>query len=780
MPKTRRRKKNSKSKRRSKRLLLRMAFISTTVIIGALALLVLVMSNGWLGPMPEKGELRSIENMQASEIYDANQRLIGKYFIQNRKIVDYEAISPWLVKALIATEDARFYQHKGIDYRSLARVAVKTILLQNERAGGGSTISQQLAKNLYPRHPYPFLALPLNKLREMILARRLEQFYSKEELLTLYLNTVPFGENVFGIEAASQRFFSTSAKNLLPTQAAVLVGMLKATTYYNPRLHPDRSLGRRNVVLRQMVKAGHLASNSADELSKQPLGLQYNNADKNVAVGAYFVEHLRHEVQQILKEISDERDTSINLYTDGLRIYTTLDLAMQQYAEKAMQVHMQALQKTFETHWQKGQKPWENEQLIQLALRQDRAYAEVKRSKNHPDSIDQWLNTAHNTLRFSWQGPEESKMSPLDSVRHHLRFLQAGFLAMDPQSGHIKVWLGGIDHRFFKYDHVSPAARRQVGSVFKPIVYAAALEAGVSPCEYIEAEQAVFVENDKEWKPSNADNQYEGKYSMEGALTESVNTVAVKILETVGVEKAVALARDMGIQSDIPKVPSIALGTPSISLYEMVRAYAVFANGGVLVEPVSLLRIEDSRGQLLWEKPKTTAQRVLSRETSQLMTEMLKSVVNKGTAARMRSTYAVHNDMGGKTGTTQHNADGWFLAITPKLVTGAWVGGEFPAIHFRSTSLGQGASTALPITARFYQQLNKNAQYRHISNARFGAPPDYLLKELDCDPFAEDLNFWESIFGKKKGDAEVRDDNAEDKKEKGLFNAIKGLFKKKQ
>jgi penicillin-binding protein 1A len=761
-------------------------------IVSLPVILLFSIKTGVIGKLPSKEQLANIQNFEASEIYSSDEVLLGRYFIQNRTVIAYEQFPDYLLDALVATEDARFIEHHGIDFRSLMRVFFKTLLLGDRSSGGGSTITQQLAKNVYHRQEYPFFSMIITKFREMLIASDLEDIYSKKEILTLYLNTVPFGEYIYGVEAAGQRFFQKSAKNLNIQEAALLIGMLKANNYYNPKNNPERAVGRRNVVLSQMAKAKLIQDEELDSLMSLPLKLNYKKIDHNDGIATYFREHVRQELKKLIPQISDSLGESYNLYTDGLKIYTTLDSKLQTYAEKAVNKHMKDLQNTFNIHWKDRPKPWENDdKIMEMALSKTFTYQQLKSIGISKDSINKLINSKKEMDVHSWKGKETHQMSTMDSIKFYLNFLNTGVLSIDPYNGQIKAWVGGINHRFFKYDHVKKNAKRQVGSIFKPIVYASALEQNISPCKYIKAEQETYGENDKEWTPSNSGSEYDGKYSFEGALTESVNTVSVKVLENAGIDNTILLARDMGISSDIPEVPSIALGTPSISLMEMVEAYGTFVNKGKHIRPYFIERIENKEGDVIWEKQAPRAEQVMSLATSQMMIEMLKNVVNSGTAIRLRNRYNLPNDVAGKTGTTQSNADGWFMAMTPRLVTGVWVGGEYPSIHFRTTVLGQGANMALPIYAIYQQQINRNSEFRQISQALFPSPPASVRRELDCDPFKEDGNFWKKLFG-PKNEMEVKDESTlpnpdveesvdgEEKKEKGLFKGIKKLFKRKK
>jgi penicillin-binding protein 1A len=700
------------------------------------ALFVLILLIVWI-ETPWNSELRNIRNQVASEVYSADSVLLGRYYIQDRTEVEYKDIAPSVINALIATEDVRFYQHSGVDYKSLGRVLIKSIIQQDESSGGGSTITQQLSKNLYPRKRYWIFPMLINKLREFRTALKLEDIYSKEELVTMYLNTVPFADNVFGIEAAAERFYSVKAKALSIDQAAVLVGMLKATHNYNPRLFPDRSLKRRNVVLSRMVRYNYLDRAKADSISKLPLELEYNKISHHQGLAPYFREYLKAELLTWCKNNEREDGSNYNLYTDGLKIYTTIDSRLQEYAENAVSEKMTEIQKSFFSHWGKD-KPWKGkEEVLEQAIQRSTRYKRLQEQGLSEDEILIELQKPIPMTLFSWEGAKDAVVSPIDSIIHHLQYLNAGFLAMEPATGQIKAWVGGIDHDFFQYDHVNVATKRQVGSIFKPIVYAMAVEEGVPPCEMISASQQTYIDKEGEkWTPRDTQNDYEVEYSMRGALAYSINTVAVKLIQRAGVDKTIALAKSMGVVSEVPDVPSIALGSTSISLMEMTNVYACFANQSVTVTPYYINRVEDSEGKVFDNfKPKEKGKRVLSEETSALMIQMLRGVVNEGTAAKLRSQYGIHNDVAGKTGTTQSNADGWFMAMTPHLVIGTWVGADDPRIRFRFTELGQGSSTALPITAAFLAQVNKDKKYKSITEAKFASLPPSMQQEMNCEVY---------------------------------------------
>ena len=718
-----------------------------TLIAGPPTVFFLVLGIVVLVETPSKTELRTIQNQVASEVFSADSILLGRYYIQDRTEVTYENISPEVINALIATEDIRFYEHEGIDFVSLGRVVVKSIFLQDESAGGGSTLSQQLAKNLYPRKRYWVLSLLVNKLREVTTAYRLENIYSKKDLLTMYLNTIPFSDNTFGIQAAAKRFYSTTADALKVEQGAMLIGQLKATHSYNPRLFPKRALERRNVVLSQMVKYNFLNEAKADTLKKLPLALEYNKISHHHGLAPYFREYLKSELISWCKANKKEDGSPYNLYTDGLKIFTTIDSKLQGYAEKALVQQMTEVQKQFFDHWGK-ELPWKDkEYVLQEAIVRSPRYQRLKQQGLSEKEIMEVMQKRIPMQLFTWEGEKEVKASPLDSIKHHLQYLNAGFMAMDPATGEVKAWVGGIEHDFYQYDHVKSSTKRQVGSIFKPIVYAMAIEEGILPCDLYSAEQETYIDKEGvKWTPRNMQNDYNVQYSMRGALAYSVNTVAVKLIQEAGVMNTIGLARKMGISSELPDVPSIALGSSSISLMEMTTAYACLANEGVTNLPYYINSITDLTGKVYdGFKPKGSGQRAISKETALLVRQLMQTVVHEGTASRLRWKYGVYSDVAGKTGTTQANADGWFMAITPKLAIGTWVGADDPRIRFRNTRLGQGSNTALPMAAYFLKQVNQDAAFKKISAARFKPLPYELQEELQCDLYELDDDLWSEI-----------------------------------
>lgn len=713
-------------------------------LIAAVLFLISVYLGAW-GKLPSKSELADFQYQRASEVYTADSILIGKYYLYDRQPIGYSEFPQYLLDALVSIEDERFYRHSGIDYLSLMRVGFKTLLMQDQSSGGGSTISQQLAKNLYPRRARKKTNITVNKVKEMIIASRLEAIFSKDEILTHYLNTVSFGDNTFGIESASLKFFNKNTRQLAIEEASVLVGMLKATYGYNPRVHPEKSLARRNLVLNSMVKNDVLSAHEKDSLIAIPLKLNYRKYDHADGIAPYFREEVRKKLIQWVKS-ENENGKEYNIYTSGLKIYTTLNYKMQKMAEEAMEKHMAKLQKSFEDSY--GNKaPWiRNTELVEKAVRATPHYKKLLQNNLTTSEIWDSLSQKRNMVLTDWSGDKTVNVSTIDSVQHYMKFLNTGSLAINSKTGAVYTWIGGVNFRHFKFDHVAQA-RRQVGSTFKPIVYTAALEKGIPPCAYFSASEVEY-KNLKGWSPSNSGNKDEAylNYSMEEALSKSVNTVAVKVLEATGIENVLVQAKKMGVFSKLPNQPSVALGTGEIYLNELAGVYASYVNQGKAVLPYLIERIANQNDSILVNfEPKRAKTRAFSKQTEQIMLEMMKSTINSGTAKRIRTAYKLNNDIAGKTGTTQNNKDAWFVALTPKLVHITWVGLDHHEIGFNSTSLGQGANAALPIFATWYQQLNKHKEFNTITKARFEKPNIFVRDQLNCEPVKRD-GFFKRIF----------------------------------
>lgn len=733
-------------------------------------------------PLPTQEQLADISQSQATEVYAQGGELIGKYFIFDRQPVTYKELPDHLVEALIATEDARFYEHNGVDRRSLMRVIFKSILLRVESAGGGSTLSQQIIKNLYPRKNHGIFSMPVSKIKEAICATRLEKIYTKEDIVTLYLNTVPFGDNTFGVESASEKFFGKQAKNLTLEESAVIVGMLKSPHYYNPRLFPERSKIRRNTVLAQMERYGYLMNEERQISSTRPLKINYFSFNHDAGLAPYFRASLQKKLESWLKAYNNENGTELNLHTSGLKIQTTLNYEMQQMAEQAYTEHLKSLQQEFEDSYGK-RAPWLTDQrVINDALRKSPYYRKLVAQKLPEKQIQDSLNFKHKIELWDWNGSKVVEASHMDSVKHYLKFLQAGMLSVDPYSGSIRTWVGGINFEYFQYDHVS-MAKRQVGSTFKPIVYAAALEQGKKPCDYYSGQQVTYANYDN-WTATNSGNEpYEKDYAMKTALAKSINTVAVKVMEDAGISNIIDMAHDMGIESDIPYVPSIALGTAEINMMELAKAYTSFVNNGKPVKPYFIAEIRDSKGKILASfKPEVNEEAVLTEATRQIMIEMMKGTVNDGTAQRLRWKYGLSNDIAGKTGTTQDNKDGWFVALTPRLITVTWVGADDHRIGFKSTAMGQGANSALPIYGIFQQKMNQSDAFSNIAYAKFPPASTRIINMMGCTPEKEPGLLKRIFVNTDKPKAtRVKIDtlNQAPKEKEGLFKKIGNIFKRK-
>jgi penicillin-binding protein 1A len=708
-------------------------------------LIVLLTSAGLFGRLPTIEDLANPRSNLASEIISADQAVIGKFYIENRSNVRYDALPPHLVDALISTEDARFYSHSGVDIRALFRVLIRTILGGDSDAGGGSTISQQLAKNMFPREDLNKIEVVFRKIKEWIIAIKLERNFTKNEIIALYFNTVDFGNQAYGIKSASKVFFNCEPLELKAEEAAMLVGLLKGPSYYNPRRNYERAMGRRNVVLNQMLRYGKLGESAADSLKGLPIDLSRFQAESHTAgIATYFREFLREQLSEWCKKHKKPDGTTYNLYKDGLKIYTTINSSMQRYAEEAVKEHMKGLQKEFFAHW-KGHKnaPFTGipeskiRQLLLQAMQRSDRYKKLKEDGLDEKEIESVFRKKTRMKIFTWNGDSAVTMSPWDSLRYHKFILQTGMMSVEPQTGYIRAWVGGINQRYFQYDHVY-RGKRQVGSTFKSFVYAVAMQEGWSPCTQVPNLPICIPTPSGPWCPDNSSKEYEGAMvPLKSALAYSINRVSAFLIKQFGVQPVIKMVRRMGITSPIDPVPSICLGTPDVSVYEMVGAMSTFANQGVYVEPTWLVRIEDKNGNILEDfRPRIVE--ALDEQTAYLVVELMKGVVEGGTAARLRGRYGLTNPIAGKTGTTQNNSDGWFMGLTPDLVTGVWVGCEDRAAHFRSTALGQGANTALPIWGIYMKKVYADRSLRNEVGKGDFKRPAKLDVEINCSEYQQD------------------------------------------
>lgn len=680
---------------------------------------------GIIGDMPTLSELENPSASLSSEVIATDGSVLGRYFVQDRSNSEYKDISPYVFNALLATEDERFFDHSGIDGRALLRVAIFL-----GKKGGGSTITQQLAKNLFPRQKSNIFTMPFVKLREWVLAVKLERNLTKNEILTLYLNTVPFGDNVYGIKNASLTFFSKTPDKLSLDEAAVLIGMLKGNTLYNPRRNPAKAFDRRNVVLNQMVKYKFIKQEEADKLSQFPIKLNYHKIDYHKGSAPYFRQILEQELKSICKELKKSDGSSYNLYRDGLKIYTTIDLRMQLYAEQAVEQHLTNLQKSFfaQANYKDGG-IWKNHQdALDKAMKQSDRYQALKDADKEEDEISKIFNTKIKMTVFAWNKNHsiDTVMSPMDSIKYTKMFLQAGFMAMDPFTGEVKAWVGGINHDYFQYDHVNKNTKRQVGSTIKPLLYCLAVDKGFSPCGTLSTGAQQFSGAKTAY---NAGGSKTGSLPMSTALALSINNAALFLLNQVGIEPFVDFAKKCGIESDMDPYPSVALGVSAISLYEMLQAYTMFPAGGVNTEPFFISRIEDKNGNLL----KTFAPKqkeIINPQTAFKMVRMMQGVVDRGTAQRIRR-YGLYGDIAGKTGTTNKQADAWFIGYTPQLLAGTWVGCDDRFLRFNSEAQGQGSAAALPIWINFFHKVFNDRSLEIKQDVRFKAPVPFS----DCSGY---------------------------------------------
>ena len=717
----------------------------SVVLVGIIGVFVFfwLISAGKLGFMPTFEELENPNNRFASEVYFADGPIMNRYFEkENRKYIEYREIPQSVIDALIATEDVRFYDHSGVDVRGLFRVA-KGLLTANTSAGGGSTISQQLAKMLFPRESdLNVFELAIRKFREWVIAVRLEKSYTKEEILTMYLNKYDFLNLAVGISSAADIYFQVPLDSLKVEQAAMLIGMAKNSSYYNPVRRPELTLNRRNVVLSQMYKYDKITREECDSLKKLPLGLNFKRVDHKEGLATYFREYLRLFMtankpdRKRYRDLSQFRLDSIvwetnplygwckknvkvdgshyDLYSDGLKIYTTLDSRMQKYAEEAVREHLsQDLQPLFDKEkvkklrppFSNDMTPAEIEEVLDRSIRQSERYRVLSKQGMSFDEIRKTFDQPLEMQVFTWSGIRDTVMTPLDSIKHYKSFFRSGFMVMQPQTGYIKAYVGGPDYRYFQYDMVS-TGKRQIGSTIKPILYTLAMQEGLGPCDQVLNVQQTFVLPDgTTWTPRNSTDKREGEMvTLKWGLANSVNNISGWVLKQFTPEAVVQMAHRMGITSFIDPVPAIFLGSSEVSVKEMVGAFSIYANKGVYNAPMMVTKIEDKYGNVL-ANFYPESREVITENTAFLMANLLQGVVDEGTGRRLRFRYGFKNQIGGKTGTTQNHSDGWFIGITPDLAGGVWVGAEDRSIHFQNLANGQGASMALPIWALFMQKV---------------------------------------------------------------------------
>lgn len=732
----------------------------------ALTLFVSSVYLGFWGPLPDAEELAGLQKSRASLVYAQKGELIGSYYSINRDPVSYQELPEHLLEALVATEDERFYEHAGIDWRSLLRVAFKSVLMGDASAGGGSTLTQQLVKNLFGRPDYGLLSLPVNKTREILLAYRLESAFSKQELLALYFNTVSFSENTYGIAAGARRFFNCQPADLKMEEAAVLVGLLKANTYYNPRLNPDWSLKRRNVVFAQMQRNGYLNEAEYDSLSALPLELDYRNLDIE-GPAPYFLAQVEKELAQVLKGKVKADGSPWDPKKDGLRIYTTLDARKQANLRRSYRRHLAQWQKKFDAHWSR-QDPWSAKpSFFDKKLQATPQYQQLAARSWSDEKILSTLSKERNMELFHPAGMVEGAYSMQDSLRHYLRLLRGASMLLNPKSGAIEAWIGGPDYRYLPYDALQ--APHSMASTVKPFTMAAALEAGAQPCDYLSAERREYPEH-QNWSPRNYDAQYDGLYSMAGALKKSINTVTVAWFFKVGEHKVKELADDLGLAENWPDGPTAALGTAAVRPIDLAQAYAVFANGGEKVSAYFIEKIETAEGDLLYHREAAPRERIISSETSQLINTMLQGVSAEGTARSLSSVYGSKYPWAAKTGTAQNYSDAWFVAYRPDVVSVTWMGGVSPLIHFRSGAYGSGSTMALPVFGYSLKELEK-------TSPAWPKLDESLVSKLDCPDYREEnlLDGIRSLFENEAGEkVKTKEDTAE-----GGSPWWKRIFKKK-
>ena len=708
------------------------------------------------GDMPSLQDLEKPESELSSELYSSDNKLLGKYFRYNRSPIEFNDLSEKLITTLLVTEDIRYYEHSGIDLKGLVRASYgvfKNVLTFGTSGleGGGSTITQQLAKNLFKIRRenkgklsnVPFLGLVISKVKEWIVSIKLEEFYTKKEILAMYLNTAEYGSNSYGIKVASKTYFNKLPSELNYNESSIIVGLLNKPTKYNPYFNPENALKKRAEIFYNLYKYEIINKIVYDSLKNSGLGLTYKVENQNAGQATYF----RTVVRNYL--ISWAKENNYDLFSDGLKIYTTINSQMQAHAEKAVSDQMSRLQKIFDDHWD-GKNPWIDEKGFEIkdflknSIKRTRYYKSLmKNNDNDSLLVFSLLNKKKKMKVFSWEGEVDTLFSTMDSLKYYKNFLQAGFISIEPKTGYIRSWVGGINHKFFKYDHVKQG-RRQPGSTIKPIVYAAAIDNGYSPCYPVVDAPVVFElpgQDPPYWRPDNHNGKWSGEtMTLRRAMAKSVNSITAFITKKVSPSTVVDYAKKLGIQSKLDPVPAVCLGAGGdVSLFDLVGAYSTFINKGIWTEPFFISRIEDKYGNLIQEFIPTKKE-ALSEETAFLMLHMLKGAKEEegGTARGLNPELTINNDIGAKTGTTQNASDGWFIGVTHNLVSGAWVGGDDRSIHFRNWVLGQGARTAMPIWQQYMMEVYADNNL-NIDKGKFDEPIKKINVEIDCSVYNNEI-----------------------------------------
>jgi len=773
-----------------RKVIVRILWTLLLLVVLSATLAFVAIERGWIGYMPPIEDLQNPINRFATQVYSADGKIMGtwNYNRENRILVDYTQLAPSLVQALVATEDVRFYDHSGIDFIALGRAIVKRGILGQKSAGGGSTITQQLAKQLYSGTAHSVMERMLQKPIEWVIAVKLERNYTKDEIIAMYLNYFDFLHNAVGIKTAANTYFSKEPKDLSVAESAVLIGLCKNPSYFNPVRHPERCTERRNVVLHQMVKAGYITEADYDKYAAEPLNLKFHVADHKDGIAVYFRDFLRRYMMAKQPNRADYQSWNMvkyhidslnweldplygwcnknrkkdgepyNLYTDGLKVYTTIDSRMQAYAEQAVKQHVAKFLQPAFTKEKRGRRtaPFSGslsveqvDKILMRSVRQCERYRVMKAAGNSDEEIMKSFRTKTEMNVFTYHGEIDTIMTPLDSIRYYKTFLRCGFMSMCPQNGHVKAYVGGMDFSHFAYD-MAMEGRRQVGSTIKPFLYSLAMENGFSPCDLAPNVQQTYMVAGRPWTPRNGSKaRYGDMVTLKWGLQQSNNWISAYLMSKLNPQAFVTLLHEYGIRNpEIHPSMSLCLGPCEITVGEMVSAYTAFVNHGIRAAHMFVTRIEDNEGNIIAQfQPRMNE--VISDESANKMLYMLKAVVDGGTAGRLRFRYGLKGEIAGKTGTTNNNSDAWFMGMTPTLVSGVWVGGDDRDIHFDSMAMGQGATMALPVFAYYMQRIYKDKQLGYNENAVFDMPAGYnpcVIDESGLSDFAEDGESIEEIF----------------------------------